>query len=364
MTQTWDSRRLRHERDVDARLGRELQGVGQAAGRVILRYATATGDAGQRIVPTARRMRETLRSALWQEVVKPYFVGAGADALDGQAPQSPYARLLVDGITGAIHIQAERQVAIVERFAAADRVVLDWLTAPRPIGEMRRAVSEQGGRGLEYDPFHLFVDPNGYTLSDRIWRVGVEERARIDALLDYHVPRGTAAVDIADRLERFLTPGATRARTRTPYGTEGSYAARRLARTEITAAAGRACMAANAINPYVTGTDWRLSASHPRIDICDPVATLSMSGQRLRPPYPANRMLVYPLHPHDLCSLLPAVTATPGQVTRELRAQIDAGAVEARRLRGAFNLDWLVRALVGGWIFEAALGAAALEEAA
>src|SRR5690606_14807505 len=153
-------------------------------------------------------------------------------------------------------------------------------------------------RGV-YDPWHLWVDPNGYRLSDRVWRTAVDVRSRVDRLLDTEIARGTSAVDIADLLEDFLTPGARRIRTNTPYGQEGSYAARRLARTEITAAAGRATVNAAHANPFVEGLQWRLSASHPRIDICDEYARGGPNGDGI---YAVGDAPPYPAHPQCICS--------------------------------------------------------------
>lgn len=369
MAQTWDSKLLRHQRNVDGQLTASLNELGQQVGRIVLRTASATNDDGQRVIPNRRADREALRAAIWREALKPYFIGAGDEALDGPAPQSPYSRLLVTGIRGAVRIQAERQAAIVRRATRRYPAVQQWLLAA---GRPRQAefapglhlIKEQGGRQFSYDPFHLWIDPNGHRLSDRVWYSSRETRRRIDALLDYHIPRGTAAVDIADELEQYLTPGAARMRTRTPYGREGSYAARRLARTEVTAAAGRAAVSANLANPFVDGTDWRLSASHPRIDICDNLATLGMAGERRRAPYPNDSVPQYPAHPHELCILIPHVVEEPAAVAQMLGEQIEAREPRALQLQGAFNTEWLTEALLLGYFLRSVLGEEAPAEIA
>ncbi len=371
MAETWGSRQLRHEREMDARLIQDLRELGQGVGRIVMRHATGRDAEGQRIVPNSRSEREALRRDIWREALKPYFIGGGDEALDGPTPRSPYTRLMVEGIKGAVDIQAARQVAIIEK-ACKDEVVLRWLTGARPMGmaatpaEMARRgglIREQGPRGartLSYDPYHLFVDPNGYRLSDRVWNTSIEVRRRIDQVLDYQIPRHMAAVDIATRLEQYMTPEAARMRTSTPYGVEGSYAARRLARTEITATAGRSAVSANLANPYVDGTDWALSASHPgkgpEPDICDDLCTIDKAGVRVRDPYPNDGVPAYPPHPHCFCTLRPVVTRTPAQVTAQLRAEIQAATPRAMRLRGAFNPDWLSQALLAGTFLAAVLG--------
>ncbi len=133
MAQTWDSKLLRHQRDIDAQLTASLNDLGRLVGRIVLRAGSATNDDGQRAIPNRRAEREALRGAIWREALKPYFIGAGDDAFDGSAPRSPYGRLLVAGIRGAVRIQAERQVAVIQRATRRYPRVQQWLLeAGRP----------------------------------------------------------------------------------------------------------------------------------------------------------------------------------------------------------------------------------------
>jgi hypothetical protein len=340
MPATYDSARLRNQLEMDARLTRDHRKLADAIALLVVRAAQLDGT-----IPNSRSVRERLRTAIWEQVLKPYYIGRGMDALDGPRPQSPYALLLVEGIAQGTRIQAERQVAIARRLVKDERV-LQWLTGPRP----RIPVREVRGT---YDPFHQWVDPNGYRLSDRIWRTSIDVRSRIDRLLEYHISRGTSAVEIADLLEPFLTPGALRQRTVRPYGTEGSYAARRLARTEITAAAGRATVNASTANPFVNHMQWRLSGSHPKIDICDQYARGGPNGDGI---YPLGEVPPYPPHPHCLCSLLPVPTGNVADLVANLRADIDAARPRARRLQGILNVAFLVAAILDGTLDEALQG--------
>lgn len=350
MASRWDVRRLEHEQAIYNRLRADLETMGARLARLVNLAATTTNDAGQRIVPNRGRVRTDLKRRAWLEVVKPYFLGAGDTPLDGTRPQSPYMALLVDGIEGATRIQAEQQVALVRKYAST--AVRQWLTGPRPLGLMqpgRRVVKAQDDpRKPWYDPFHLWVDPNGYRLSDRGWNTAQEARAAIDALLDHEIGRGTAAVDIAKKLDAYLWPEAAAQRTRTPYGEDGSYWARRLARTEITAAAGRSLVNAAMGNPFVSGIKWNLSLSHPEMDICDEHASGGEAGDGV---YGKTGLPAYPAHPNCICFLTQEVTATPEQINAQLEAWIEADAPEARALRGVFNPDWLTAALMSGeWI--------------
>jgi len=120
-----------------------------------------------------------------------------------------------------------------------------------------------GRRGVYYDALHLYVRPgDGYRLSDRVWRTGQLTRNRIDNLIRHEILNGTSAVKMAKQLERFLKPERVGIKTAKPYGQLGSYDARRLARTEITAAHGRATIDAAQANPFVEVLTWGLSYSH------------------------------------------------------------------------------------------------------
>lgn len=336
MARTFDSQRLRHQRSMDRRLAAEHRRLAQAIAGLVLRAAGLDGT-----IPNRRATRTALSEAIWAQTVKPYYIGRGDSPLRGDAPQSPYARLLYDGVVGATRIQVERQASLVRR-VVKDETVLRWLTGPRPLGGVREI------RG-SYDPWHLWVDPGGYRLSDRIWRASVDVRARIDQLLDYHIARGTAAVDIAQELEQFLTPAGRGPRTVRPYGREGSYAARRLARSEITAAAHRGTVNAAIANPFVGGVQWRLSASHPKIDICDQLARGGPNGDGI---YPPNDVPLIP-HPHCLCSQLPVPVGGTADMVVDLREEIRAASPRARAMQGIMNPGFLVGAIMGGFLDEA-----------
>ena len=346
MAPTFNSRRLRHERAMSQRLRADHQGLAQSSSRILLRHATARSEAGETIIPNTRRTRTDLKSSLWTGVLKPYYIGSTQDAFDGPTPRSPYAQHLLDGIEGAVRIQAERQGALLQR-VVRDAVGLNWLTGPRGV----RAAREIG----VYDPFHLWVDPGGYRLNDRIWRASIDVRSRIDGLLDYHIALGTSAVRIAELLEDFLTPSGASPRTRTPYGADGSYAARRLARTEITAAAGRATVQASAANPFVTGVKWSLSAAHPRFDICDGLASGGPAGDGV---YPPDQVPSYPPHPQCLCNLSPVAAGNVSDLVEQLRAEIRGRTPAARSSEGVFDVEWRTSALIGGFLDEALEAAA------
>ena len=153
-------------------------------------------------------------------------------------------------------------------------------------------------RGVFYDHQHLFVHPHdGYRLSDRIWRADAKTRNMIDNLLAHEIRNGTAAVKIADQLEEFLQQERTGVRTKKPYGRWGSYDARRLARTEITAAHGQAAIKSGKANPFVSTIRWALSYGREDWDCrCKPNAKEDVGHGR--GVYPVDEVPDYPDHPH------------------------------------------------------------------
>ena len=205
---------------------------------------------------------------------------------------------------------------------------------------------------LGYDPAHTFVGPDGYTLSDRIWRVAQRTREELDQALTNGIRDGRGAVKMAKDVERMLKPGQALPRTtgrrvirtrgrrevqRLYWGRRVSYNAMRLARTEITASYGRASIASAEINPFVTKVQWVLSPSHPVADICD---------QYHMRKYDPRGVPDYPPHPHCLCTLRP-VTRKKDEVTRELREIMEEGRENLQPYMNPANIQGYTNYLLG-----------------
>lgn len=185
-----------------------------------------------------------------------------------------------------------------------------------PLGGAIGAAARRA-RATALDELRTWVDPNGYRLSDRLWHTGQLVRATIDQRLRAGIAAGDSAVTIAEGLTGFLRPGATQT-TLTPnpiYNGEGSYPARRLARTEVTRAHGQATLRAAAENPFVQGVRWLVSTNHPDPDDCDDNATADNYG--LGPGgYPADQVPDYPAHPQCRCTLSPIAMDTETAIVR------------------------------------------------
>lgn len=254
------------------------------------------------------------------QIIDRLFVGPdgrSAFADDGVTALAEFPRILNKWyvfVTAAVVRQSKRSMKSV-----APEDVFNWLAQAQrpPIREVVLPIGAIGRILAEYDTLHKWVDPKGYILSQRIWRTDLATRQKIDTILADGIRNGTSALQLARQLEQFLVPGRAAVRTGRPYGTDASYDAMRLARTELTAAFGRVTLLAAQLNPYVDTITWQLSGSHPELDICDANAAGS--------PYPLDGVPVYPAHPHELCVLLQNVSATPQQVTDELRDYLNQG---------------------------------------
>ncbi len=313
-------------------------------GLVLTRYAGPDGKISR------RNRADVLREA--DEIITRVFVGRdGRSAFDrdGVTPLSPYALALNLALAEVQHGAVRIQGDWLKKHAPDD--VWRWLVQGRPrqsvvaeqtrteqIRDLYRDLLVDTGN-LGYDAAHEFVGDDGYTLSNRIWRAGNVTRAKIDQFISDGIASGIGAFELAKRLEQFLTPGRAALRTNKPYGTDASFDAMRLARTEITAAFGRATMAAARANPYVTQMWWKLSPSHPKIDICDTYEAGS--------PWALNRVPAYPAHPQCMCALIPLVEQVPDKVSRELQALMLDAQSNLRPYLNPAQIDDFTRYLIG-----------------
>lgn len=175
-------------------------------------------------------------------------------------PSTDYARIVTEGTESAITAALAPHIAAMRRILQREPVLLRWLEGGSVFSDPAAAVLRALGSVLDWQ------DTRGYRLSDRIWQVGETTAARIDALLQDGIVTGRSAVDIADDLAQFLKPARRGVLTATPYpppyGTVGSFDARRLARTELARAHSLATVEAGITNPFVTRARWNLSRSH------------------------------------------------------------------------------------------------------
>src|SRR5690606_79860 len=118
-------------------------------------------------------------------------------------------------------------------------------------------------------------------------------------------------------------------RTSRPYGTDASFDAMRLARTEIARAANSAAYTAAVMNPYVTAIDIARSPNGSRdCKICPQYATIGFGGERIRDSYPIESAPIPVFHPQCMCHTRSVTTDKPADITARLRAVLEEGRLD------------------------------------
>ena len=227
------------------------------------------------------------------------FLGDGGRQVvqaDGM-PRSPYARILLEEIGLVTWEIVSAHHAYLKKTLPGD--VRFWMQSGTRVREMRplprvlRELTEaevrrrfpqltdedvqrvidvrifEPNRLAEYERAHTWVDGRGYRLSDRIWRVDQRTRDNLDALMVDAIASGQGARQIARLVEQYLIPGREKVRTNRPYGSDGSYDAMRLARTEIAHAANNAAYISAYQNPYVNSIEVVRSSNGDPKFFCD-----------------------------------------------------------------------------------------------
>jgi len=170
-----------------------------------------------------------------------------------------------------------------ERFAIATRQRADWLADLASEG--RRAVG---------DPRLMS------SWLDTLKRA----RAHVDSLADGGTRR-QARVALEGVREAILAGRADLLDQRLRWWVYDRqlFAVRRVVRTEMSTAYHRAVLAVGDADSDVLGYVWRLSASHPRPDICDFYANIDLGMGR--GVWPRDQAPPEKAHPHCMCSLTP-----------------------------------------------------------
>jgi hypothetical protein len=265
-------------------------------------------------------------------------------------PLSPYARALWQAIRDAVRVPVEQEANLMRRAIPPEVMAVMRGATGDPFAAAKAQVREQVFRPnplAKYDPPHTWVDPNGYTLSERIWNVTGDTRRRLDLYLERAIAEGRGSREIARQLEQFLVPGRALLRTKAPYGTDASSDAMRLARTEITRAHGQAAQVAAAMNPFVEQMQWALSGSHSKPDVCDDNANGGPNGDGV---YALDQVPPYPGHPNCLCNLRPVVIPADRRenIFDELRADVRSARAELVALIGPLLVEQFTDLLLRG----------------
>ncbi len=264
----------------------------------LLRYENFEG-----VIPS--RFRSALLRLVGDRVQRLYV---GTDlrspfAEDGITPLSPYARLLNESFVEVITETVLRYQTQLRNTLAPD--LFNRLADARTSNVVTELLDNLTSGSVDYITPYTWVDGKGLVLSDRIWNVSIEARRSVETVISRGIREGWGAQKIASELERYLIPDAN-ASTRLPYGTNASYPAMRLARTEIARAMNEASLVSFRLNPYYSRIDVvRSGRGDPNCAICARHASINISGARVRPSYDPDTVPGVPLHPHCKCVYVP-----------------------------------------------------------
>lgn len=185
---------------------------------------------------------------------------------------------------GALTIFGEREVGRAAIQAMDD---LFGVYGSERREQLARMIRYQAQAGLDN---YISRHENIRVLSARVYKNWQLAMKMIDREIDKALLRNLSAREFAANIQHLIKPG-------TPGGV--SYAAMRLARTEINNAFHATSIRSTVDMPWVSGYKWNLSGSHPRTDICNDMAETDHAGKG-KGVYKKRDVPGKP-HPHCFC---------------------------------------------------------------
>lgn len=222
-----------------------------------------------------------------------------------------FSRLLSISLYGAAQIAIDGQVNIAQ--LVLDEIAMQtFLQGLLPTMTRSETIQGIGVVGVSFghvaesavESIYNRVFRDGLTLSDRIWRLDSQIRAQIEDTLIRGIAEQKSARDLARELRKYLTETGLQ---------NGRYNSQRLARTEINTAHREghirsATKSDGTLRDHISALGYRLSASHPRPDICDVWASQDADGLGSGNYLPEN---VPQDHANGLCYLVSILKSYP-----------------------------------------------------
>jgi ADP-ribosyltransferase exoenzyme len=253
--------------------------------------------ADKQVLAQLRASQTALNAHLKALAARPGFSNAIREAqlrLAKREIQLEMARLFrkLGDITSAMRLEAAARVLDVNRQLDAFKL----LGAGLPDGaEVAQAIAD-----AELDAARSGIDrmtarlqgASYNSLSQRVYTATSGLNGPISTLVNNALAAGLSAREFANAAKDFINP-------LTPGGVR--YASYRLARTEINNAAHAVAVDAVQDKPWVSGMKWHLSGSHPRVDICN---SLASGGPKNDGVYAKTSVPSKP-HPQCFCYVTP-----------------------------------------------------------
>lgn len=249
----------------DSQIIRALQDAAASAAKAIRKLAGKPG-----IGATVRRAQLTQIETVLHQVMEQLFKDVGDITAAGQ--QAASVRALSAGFDwDHILLQSIYGNDIQQREA------------------MRRNLIAQAPRNIE--ALIIRLRRGGVPLSQQVYKSRSLSQGWVNAAINNALGRGASWSELSNDVRRFIDPT-------TPGG--ASYAAKRLARTEINNAYHAVAIQDMTAKPWVNSVEWRLSNSHPRPDLCNAYAAKRYSPADV-PPKP---------HPQCFCYIVPVLMSS------------------------------------------------------
>lgn len=249
----------------DSQIIRALQDAATSAAKAIRKLAGKPG-----IGATVRRAQLTQIETVLHQVMEQLFKDVGDITAAGQ--QAASVRALSAGFDwDHILLQSIYGNDIQQREA------------------MRRNLIAQAPRNIE--ALIIRLRRGGVPLSQQVYRSRALSQGWVNAAINNALGRGASWSELSNDVRRFIDPA-------TPGG--ASYAAKRLARTEINNAYHAVAIQDMTAKPWVHSVEWRLSSSHPRPDACNAYAAKRYAPADV-PPKP---------HPQCFCYIVPVLMSS------------------------------------------------------
>lgn len=261
----WLTPYLSLQNNFDAQVIRALQQAANSAKKAITKLAGKEG-----IGAVVRRAQLTQVETVLHQIMSQLFKDVGNITAAGQ--QAAAARALNAGFDW-------------------DSILLNYLYGNdvQKREAMRRNLIAQAPRNVE--ALIIRLRHGGLPLSQQVYRSNSLSMGWVNAAINNALGRGASWAELASDVKKFIDPLI-------PGG--ASYAAKRLARTEINSAYHAVAVQDMMSKPWVHSVEWRLSKSHPGPDICNAYAQKKYSPDNV----PAKP------HPQCFCYVVPVLMSS------------------------------------------------------
>lgn len=195
--------------------------------------------------------------------------------------------------------------------ADAERPLLKQFFSGSDLDAMAAAEEYRAAAGIEAALRR--VTETKLPLSSQVYRTNALAKGWVDREITAGLANGLSWQELAKRVRRMIDPN-------TPGGV--SYAAKRLARTELNNAFHASAVARMRSKPWVESVKWNLSGSHSTPDICNEYANSDNEGLGAGI-WPDNKVPAKP-HPQCLCYVTPVLPSEAKFTDGLLSGQYDS----------------------------------------